>query len=83
MKIVLFSGFPLDSSYNYTVNTNDWDTLVAQYYGMTREVLYDKISTSIEFNFIDRDSVHGSCTIDLATVTKIVKPNKTAKISTD
>lgn len=83
MKIVLFSGFPLDSSYNYTVNTNDWDTLVAQYYGMTREVLYDKISTSIEFNFIDRDSVHGSCTIDIATVTKIVKPNKTAKISTD
>lgn len=83
MKIVLFSGFPLDSSYNYTVNTNDWDTLVAQYYGMTREVLYEKISTSIEFNFIDRDSVHGSCTIDLATVTKIVKPNKTAKISTD
>lgn len=83
MKIVLFSGFPLDSSYNYTVNTNDWDTLVAQYYGMTREVLYDKISTSIEFNFIDRDSVHGSCTIDLATVTKIVKAGKTAKISTD
>lgn len=83
MKIVLFSGFPLDSSYNYTVNTNDWDTLVAQYYGMTREVLYDKISTSTEFNFIDRDSVHGSCTIDLATVTKIVKAGKTAKISTD
>lgn len=83
MKIVLFSGFPLDSSYNYTVNTNDWDTLVAQYYGMTREVLYDKISTSIEFNFIDRDSVHGSCTIDIATVTKIVKAGKTAKISTD
>ena len=83
MKIVLFSGFPLDSSYNYTVNTNDWDTLVAQYYGMTREVLYSKISTSTEFNFIDRDSVHGSCTIDLATVTKIVKTGKTAKISTD
>ena len=83
MKIVLFSGFPLDSSYNYTVNTNDWDTLVAQYYGMTREVLYNTISTSTEFNFIDRDSVHGSCTIDIATVTKIVKPNKTAKISTD
>lgn len=83
MKIVLFSGFPLDSSYNYTVNTNDWDTLVAQYYGMTREVLYNKISTSTEFNFIDRDSVHGSCTIDIATVTKIVKAGKTAKISTD
>ncbi len=83
MKIVLFSGFPLDSSYNYTVNTNDWDTLVAQYYGMTREVLYSKISTSTEFNFIDRDSVHGSCTIDIATVTKIVKAGKTAKISTD
>lgn len=83
MKIVLFSGFPLDSSYNYTVNTNDWDTLVAQYYSKTREELYASISSSTEFNFIDRDSVHASCAIDLATVTKIVKSGNTAKISTD
>ena len=83
MKIVLFSGFPLDSSYNYTVNTYNWDKLVAQYYEMTQEALYNAIGASTEFNFIDRDSVHASCTIDLATVTKVVKGEKTPQISTD